>query len=197
MRQISALVFTALLLGPSAALAHTGAGAVHGLTHGFMHPLGGFDHSLAMVAVGIFAAQLGGRALWLVPMAFVLMMAGGGAASMAGIAVPFVEIGIAGSVAVLGAIVALRVRAPVAIAMGLVGLFAVFHGYAHGAEMPGTAGGAVYGLGFMAATALLHAVGVGFGLLIGHAGWRHAPAVHRVAGCLVALAGIGLLAVAA
>jgi len=194
MRQFSALAFAALLLAPTAALAHTGAGVTHGFMHGFGHPIGGLDHILAMVTVGIFAAQLGGRALWLVSGAFVLVMAAGGTAGMAGIAMPFVEIGIALSVVVLGAIVALRLKAPVAIAMGLVGFFAIFHGYAHGAEMPQDTGGAAYGLGFMAATALLHVAGIGLGLLAGGIGERRGTAAIRVTGCLVALAGVGLLA---
>jgi urease accessory protein len=194
MRQIWTLALASLLLVPTAALAHTGAGAVHGFAHGFGHPLGGLDHILAMVTVGIFAAQLGGRALWLVPASFVLVMAAGGAAGIAGVTVPFVEVGIALSVVVLGVIVALKLKAPVAIAMGIVGFFATFHGYAHGAEMPQDGGGLAYGLGFMAATALLHAAGIGLGLLIGRIGERHGAMATRVAGGLVALAGVGLLA---
>ena len=193
MRKISTLALAALLLAPTAALAHTGAGAVHGFTHGFMHPIAGLDHILAMVTVGILAAQLGGRALWLVPGAFVLVMAAGGAAGVAGINLPFVEIGIAASVVVLGAMVALKMKAPVAVAMGLVGFFAIFHGYAHGAEMPLAAAGLTYGLGFMIATALLHVIGIGLGLVAGQIGERQGTAAYRVAGCLVAIAGVGLL----
>lgn len=193
MRQIPILTLAALLFVPTAALAHTGAGAVHGLTHGFMHPLGGLDHILAMVTVGIFAAQLGARALWLVPAAFVLVMAAGGVAGATGVAMPFVEIGIAASVVALGVIVAVRMKAPVAIAMGIVGFFAVFHGYAHGAEMPGAAGGLGYGAGFVIATALLHALGLGLGLIAGRIGERGGAMATRLAGCLVAAAGLGLL----
>jgi urease accessory protein len=193
MRQISTLILAALLLIPTAALAHTGAGAVHGFAYGFAHPLGGLDHVLAMVAVGIFAAQLGGRALWLVPATFVLAMAAAGLAGIAGVPIPFVEVGIALSVVVLGAIVALKARAPVAVAMGLVGFFAVFHGYAHGAEMQQGAGGAAYGLGFMAATALLHMVGIGFGTPVGLAGKNRVETVYRIAGGLTTVAGIVLL----
>ena len=100
--------------------------------HGFMHPLGGLDHQLAMILVGIFAYQLAGRALWLVPLTFVGIMAVGGFLGIAGVPVPFIEIGIALSVIVLGAIVAFGVKVPVAVAMGIVGLFAIFHGHAHG-----------------------------------------------------------------
>jgi urease accessory protein len=194
MRKISTFALAALLLAPTAALAHTGAGAVHGFAHGFMHPIGGLDHILAMVTVGILASQLGGRALWLVPGAFVLVMAAGGAAGVAGVNLPFVEIGIAASVVVLGAMVALKMKAPVAAAMGLVGFFAIFHGYAHGAEMPSAAAGLTYGLGFMVATALLHVVGIGLGLAAGRIGARHGAAAYRVAGCIIAVAGLGLLA---
>jgi urease accessory protein len=194
MRQIPTLAAAILVLVPTAALAHTGAGAVHGLAYGFMHPLGGLDHILAMVTVGIFAAQLGGRALWLVPASFVAVMALGGAVGVAGLTVPLTEIGIAASVAVLGAVIALRVRAPVAIAMGLVGFFAVFHGYAHGAEMPSVAAGLTYGLGFIAGTALLHASGISFGYAAGQIGERYGAVAYRVAGSLVAVAGLGLLA---
>ena len=132
-----------------------------------MHPLSGLDHQLAMILVGIFAYQLGGRALWLVPLAFIAMMAVGGFLGVTATPVPFVEIGIALSVVVLGAIVAFGIKAPVAMAMGLVGLFAIFHGHAHGTEMPMDVSGAAYGAGFMLATALLHAVGVGMGMLVG------------------------------
>ena len=125
-------IAAALTLVPTAALAHPGFGEMHGFAHGFAHPLGGLDHILAMVTVGIFAWQLGGRALWLVPAAFVAAMAAGGELALTGVPVPMVETGIAASVIVLGAIVALGIKAPLAIAMGLVGLFAIFHGHAHG-----------------------------------------------------------------
>ena len=129
-------IAAALTLVPTAAFAHPGIGEMHGFTHGFVHPLGGFDHMLAMVTVGIFAWQLGGRALWLVPAAFVAAMALGGALAMTGVPVPMVETGIAASVIVLGATVALGIKAPVAIAMGLVGLFAIFHGESSDREKP-------------------------------------------------------------
>ena len=178
---------------PTAALAHTGVGHASGFMHGFAHPISGLDHILAMVMVGVFAWQLGGRALWLVPAAFVLVMVVGGVLGVAGIDVPYVETGIALSVVVLGAVVALGVKAPVAMAMGLVGLFAIFHGHAHGAEMLEDAGGLAYAAGFMIATALLHAAGVGVGLLIGKVSESHGPAVVRTAGGAAAVAGVGLL----
>src|SRR5262245_34569228 len=162
------LLATALVLVPSLALAHPGLpGHTHDVATGFLHPLGGLDHVLAMVAVGLLAAQLGGRALWLVPASFVAAMAAAGLAGMAGVGLPLTEIGIAASVAVLGGAIALRLALPLAAAIALVGFFAMFHGYAHGLEMPGTASGLLYGLGFVAATALLHGLGIGIGLALG------------------------------
>ncbi|GLK76343.1 protein hupE [Methylopila jiangsuensis] len=190
---LRATVVATTALAPSLAFAHPGHGDAFGFAAGVGHPIGGLDHVLAMVMVGVFAAQLGGRALWAVPAAFVGVMAIGGALGMAGVAVPFVETGIALSIVVLGAVVAFGVKAPVAAAMALVGLFAVFHGYAHGAEMPETAGGAAYAAGFMLATALLHAAGVGFGLLIGKASEAHGGLVTRAAGGLAAVVGLAIL----
>ncbi|MBY2910280.1 HupE/UreJ family protein [Rhizobium leguminosarum] len=178
---------------PAVAYAHTGVGQTSGFMHGFSHPISGLDHILAMVMVGVFAFQLGGRAVWLVPATFVLVMAVGGGLGIAGVNLPFVEVGIALSVIVLGAIVALNVKAPTAVAMGIVGLFAIFHGHAHGAEMPEDAGGAAYAAGFMFATALLHAAGLGLGLLIASIGERQGPFVVRTAGGLAAVAGVGIL----
>lgn len=182
---------TALGLVATPAFAHPGHEAATGFAQGFLHPLSGLDHVLAMVAVGLIAARIGGRALLLVPLAFLGMMMVGGGLGVAGIAVPFVEIGIALSVVVLGAALALRPALPVAAAMILVGAFAVFHGHAHGAEMPETATGLAYGAGFVGATALLHAVGLGLGLSAGRLA-RSLPAL-RVAGAGLAVAGLGLL----
>jgi urease accessory protein len=123
-------------MAPLSASAHIGVGDTHGFLHGFSHPLGGIDHVLAMIAVGIFAAHLGGRALWLVPLSFISTMAIAGLLGMAGVWLPFVEIGIGMSVVVLGFAVALQLNLPTLAAMGLVGFFAIFHGHAHGAEMP-------------------------------------------------------------
>ena len=184
----------ALLALTGTALAHPGHGDAAGFAHGFMHPLGGLDHVLAMVAVGLFAAHLGGRALWLVPAAFVAVMAAGGALGIAGIAVPFVETGIALSVVVLGLAVALRVSVPLLAAMALVGLFAIFHGYAHGAEMPVDASGAGYAAGFLAATALLHGIGIAIGLTVGKLGDLAGRRAVQIAGGAMALAGIAILA---
>ena len=187
------LTLFALCLAPTAAFAHVGVGSTSGFVHGFMHPLSGLDHQLAMILVGVFAYQLGGRALWLVPLTFVSVMALGGFLGVMGIPVPFVEVGIALSVIVLGAIVAFGVKVPVAVAMGIVGLFAIFHGHAHGSEMPMDASGIEYGLGFMLATALLHAVGIGIGFMIGMTTKWLGNNVYRVAGGLASVAGVGIL----
>ena len=187
------LTLFALCLAPTAAFAHVGVGSTSGFVHGFMHPLSGLDHQLAMILVGVFAYQLGGRALWLVPLTFVSVMALGGFLGVMGIPVPFVEVGIALSVIVLGAIVAFGVKAPLAVAMAAVGFFAIFHGHAHGSEMPLDASGFEYGLGFMLATAALHTVGIGLGFLIGMSSKTFGNSVYRLAGGVASVAGIGLL----
>jgi urease accessory protein len=183
-----------LALVPTAAFAHTGHGDTAGLLHGFMHPIGGIDHVLAMVAVGVFAFVLGGRALLLVPLAFVGMMAVGFLLGVGQVELPFVELGIALSSIVIGAAAAWGKPMPVAAAMSLVGAFAIFHGHAHGAEMPAGALGFEYALGFTLATALLHLTGIatamGGAKLVG----RYGRTVTQVAGGLFALGGIGVLA---
>jgi urease accessory protein len=189
---IAAATAVPLVLVPAIASAHPGHDAAD-LVHGFMHPLGGIDHILAMVAVGLLAARMGGRALWLVPASFVLTMAVAGLAGMAGMVVSHVEVGIALSVVGLGAMIAAGVRLPVAAAMGLVGFFAVFHGYAHGLEMPQTASGLAFGAGFVAATALLHGLGLALGLALGQAGEPIARPALRLGGVATALAGAALL----
>jgi urease accessory protein len=186
------LVSVALIATP--ALAHTGVGDATGFAHGFLHPIGGLDHVLVMVAVGVLAAHLSGHALWLVPGAFVLVMAVGGALAMVGVELPFVEIGVALSVVALGAAIALRLDLPLAAAMALVGLFAVFHGQAHGAEMPETASGLANGAGFILATTLLHVVGIGLGIALARLGPLMGRRVAQVGGGLMALAGVAILA---
>jgi urease accessory protein len=181
-------------LVPTAAWAHVGAGSASGFAHGFVHPMTGIDHLLAMVAVGMLAANLGGRALWALPLTFLSVMAAGGALGVAGFALPMVEAGIAASVILLGLAVALQWKWPVAAAMALVGIFAVFHGHAHGAEMPVDASGFDYGLGFLLATALLHGLGIGLGAVIARFGRAQAPRVMRFGGGAMALAGVGILA---
>ncbi|PDT28599.1 urease accessory protein [Rhizobium sp. L9] len=189
----SSLLALAAIALPAVASAHPAIGEAAGFSHGFAHPISGLDHILAMVMVGVFAFQLGGRAVWLVPTTFVLVMALGGLLGVSGINVPFVETGIALSVVVLGAVVAFNVKAPLAAAAGIIGIFAIFHGHAHGAEMPENAAGGAYAAGFMVATALLHAAGLALGYAVGHAGKRQGVLVTRTAGSLAALAGVGLL----
>jgi len=190
-----AVLAASLVLMPSLALAHPGLpGHSHDLASGLVHPMGGLDHVLAMVAVGLLAAQLGGRALWLVPASFVAVMAAAGIAGMSGIALPLTETGIALSVIVLGGAIALRLAMPVAAAMALVGFFAIFHGYAHGIETPATASSLLYGLGFVAATAMLHGLGVGIGLLVGRLDVGYGRKLVCVAGSAAAVIGIALLA---
>jgi len=186
-------VATIFALAPAAAFAHTGVGATHGFSAGFGHPITGLDHVLAMVTVGLLAGQLGGRALWAVPCTFVALMAVGGLLGISGVDVPFVELGIALSVVVLGAAVAFGIKAPLAIVMGFVGLFAIFHGHAHGAEMPEDASGLAYGLGFVLATGLLHLAGIGLGLGIGALDSTRGRVLVRTAGAAVAVAGLGLV----
>ncbi len=175
----------------SPALAHTGHDDAAGFIAGFVHPFGGLDHVLAMVAVGLFAARLGGRALLRVPAAFVAFMAVGGALGMNGVALAHVEVGIALSVVAFGLVVAAGVAPPVGIAAALAGFFAVFHGYAHGAETPGDASSAMYAAGFVCATAALH----GAGIAAGRGAARLADArLVRFGGAAMAVAGVGLLA---
>jgi len=192
-----ALLATAFVLAPTLAFAHPGLlGHTHDLASGFVHPFSGLDHILAMVAVGLFAAQLGGRALWAVPASFVGMMAAAGVAGMSGIALSLTETGIALSVIVLGGAVALRLALPVAAATALVGFFAIFHGYAHGLETPETASGLLYGLGFVAATAALHALGIGLGLALGRFEGAFGRGLISMAGSAAALIGMVMLAAA-
>ncbi|MQX37732.1 HupE/UreJ family protein [Roseospira navarrensis] len=192
MRRLALALASLLIATPAAA--HTGVGATAGLVHGAMHPIGGLDHVLAMVAVGLFAWLAGGRALWVVPAAFVGMMAVGGALGVLAISVPAVETGIALSVVVIGAMVALGRGLPLALGAAVVGVFAVFHGHAHGTEMPETLSGLAYGIGFMAATAVLHGAGILAGLGLGKASAAHGAKLVRAGGALTSLAGVGLLA---
>ncbi len=173
----------------SPAQAHIiGAGGA-GWAQGFWHPFSGLDHILAMVAVGIWAAQSGRPAMWVLPVMFPLAMAGGGLLGVAGLPVPGIEPGIAASVLVLGLLVAFKVRPPLALSVALVALFALFHGHAHGAELPQAASPLLYGLGFIAATGILHLIGLGIGQV------TRLPAgmtALRVGGGAIAAAGITL-----
>jgi urease accessory protein len=183
----------AALAAASPALAHTGIEHSFSFAAGFKHPLTGLDHLLAMVSVGLWAGLNGGRALWAWPAAFVGVMLWGGSLGMAGVAVPLVEPGILASVIVLGLLVLSAARLPVALGAALIAVFALLHGYAHGAELPDGAPALAYAAGFAIATALLHALGLGVAHLARSDGSRLAV---RGAGALVAAAGIALAFVA-
>jgi urease accessory protein len=158
-----------------------------GLVGGLTHPLMGLDHLLAMVAVGLWAVQLGGRALWVVPTTFVTLMAVGGVLGMSGVPLPMSGTGVLLSVMVLGVLISAAARLPLAVGAALVGLFAVFHGHAHGAEMPVGGSASGFALGFILATAMLHACGIALGLLARKQ--AAAPAI-RFAGAAILLAGL-------
>ena len=174
----------------TAALAHVGDHSHMSFTEGLLHPFSGLDHVLAMVAVGLWASQLGGRALWLLPLTFPAVMALGAALGLSGVTLPWVEVGIAGSVMVLGAVVALALRPALAISIPLIGAFALLHGYSHGIELPADASALGYGSGFIAATLVLHAVGIATGLIAGRLPIRFAA---RTAGGAIAVLGVMLL----
>jgi len=183
-----ALALLAIAAGAAApAEAHTFGAAGAGLAEGFAHPLLGLDHLLAMLGVGVWAAQLGGGARWRVPAAFVAVMALGGLVGASGLQLPLVELGIAGSVLVVGALIAAGARLGTVPAMALVAAFALFHGHAHGAEMPAAANATLYGLGFVVATALLHAAGFGAAEL------AKRPLLLRLGGGAIAATGVLLL----
>jgi len=177
------------LLLPGVALAHTGVGATTGFIHGFSHPISGADHMLAMVAVGLWVAQIGGRALWVVPCTFVCVMALGGVLGFTGVTVPFVEEGIMVSILILGILIAGAFKLPLIYSSLLVGLFAIFHGHAHGAEMPASMSAASYAVGFALATAMLHMAGIGLGMLMQK---TNLQIVNRFAGAAIAFSGIYL-----
>ncbi len=179
----------ALALLPSLAHAHASAGGVHDFAHGLAHPFGGLDHVCAMIAVGVWAAQIGGRTTWAAPVAFVSIMVAGVLLGLAEVRVPFVEVGIAMSVLVLGLLIAAAVRLSLVASVAVVGLFALFHGYAHGAEIPQGAPAFGYALGFVVATSLLHASGIAAGLAAGEMG---RPQWLRHAGVVIMLCGGGI-----
>jgi urease accessory protein len=186
------LAVALLLAGPASA--HNGAGTVFSFQSGFLHPLGGLDHLLAMFAVGLLAAQLGGRAVWLVPGAFVAMMMVGALAGLAGLEIPGIEFAIAVSIAAIALPVAFALGMPATLAMAYVGVFALFHGFAHAAELPLATGAAPFIAGFTLATAIIHAAGVGAGLAFGRLQAGQGNLALRLVAGLVAIAGFGLAA---
>lgn len=165
LRSSCLLAFGAAFVLTNPAWAHTEAGVPGGLLSGFLHPLSGVDHMVAMVSVGLWGAMLGAPAIWVLPIAFPLVMAFGGVLGVLNVPVPQPELMIALSAVVLGLAVAFAARAPLWIAGIIVASFAIFHGYAHGQELPESSNALAYGVGFVVATGLLHAVGISAGLL--------------------------------
>ena len=193
MRSLIVALFALCLIG-SPAFAHIGHGHTETLSAGFFHPLGGIDHALAMVAVGLYAASVGGSAIWLIPATFVGTMVVGGALGYAGLPLPYVEQGIGLSVVVMGLAIFLSVRVPTAIAMALVGLFALFHGHAHGSEGADLAAFLPYVAGFVVATSLLHIAGIILGFAFDRLGGDRSDFLRRATGATGAVAGVSLLA---
>ena len=181
---------TALALA-GVAHAHESTVIAGGFVSGFLHPILGWDHVVAMVAVGLWGAFLGSPAIWILPVVFPLVMALGGALGVMGVPIPAVETGIAASAVVLGAMVAIAARPPIWVAAVIVGVFAIFHGHAHGTELPNAANPLTYSIGFVVSTGLLHLSGIAFGLL---ARWPAGKVAVRAAGGAIALAGVGFLA---
>jgi urease accessory protein len=190
-RTLLIAIAVACLLRPALALAHVGQGDIGGgFVAGVEHPIFGLDHVVAMVAVGIWGAQLGQPAIWVLPVTFPLVMAFGGVLGGLGVPIPGIEVGIAVSAIALGCMVALAARPPLRVAAVLVAVFAIFHGYAHGAELPQSANAISYAVGFVVATGCLHA----FGILLGVANrWRLGGRALRVGGGLIAACGVYFL----
>lgn len=179
-----AVVF--LAVAPGFALAHAQPGLAGGFATGFLHPILGPDHVIAMVAVGLWGAQLGLPAIWVLPITFPAVMAVGGLLGVLGVPIPFIEIGIAVSAIVLGVMVASNTRPSLWITAAIVGVFAVFHGHAHGTELPEAANPLAYGVGFVIATGLLHLTGILIGLLVR---WPIGQRAVQLAGGFIALLG--------
>ena len=186
----SSICVISIGLWPSSAFAHEQGGAAAGFLAGLAHPISGLDHVFAMIAVGLWGAQLGTPAVFMLPLVFPMIMAGGGALGLIGIPLPGIEIGIAVSAVVIGALVLASAKPRLSLALTIVGFFAIFHGHAHGTELPPGQSGLFYSMGFVIATGLLH----GFGILIGlihH--WPIGRAALRAAGALVSVAGLVFL----
>jgi urease accessory protein len=187
----SAVLTILLLLAASPALAHVGEeGLTGGFLSGFTHPILGWDHVIAMVAVGLWGAYLGAPAIWALPITFPMVMAFGGVLGIAGVPLPAVEAGIAASAIVLGLLVAVAARPPLWIAALVVGIFAIFHGHAHGTELPEAANALAYAVGFVIATGLLHLTGIAIGLLVR---WPAGSIAVRAGGGVIAAIGLAFL----
>ncbi|MDX1814726.1 MAG: HupE/UreJ family protein [Thermodesulfobacteriota bacterium] len=185
------LAALAVILVPATVFAHQETGSITGIVSGLKHPVSGMDHVLAMISVGLWGAQLGAPAVWLLPVAFPMVMAFGGMLGLMGTSLPGIEIGIAVSAIALGAMIVTESRPPLWIAAALVGFFAIFHGHAHGTELPAGSSGLLYSIGFVAATGMLHGVGIAMGLVHRFRGGRLAV---RAAGAVVSAAGVFFLA---
>ena len=183
------IVFCGVILTifTSSLFPHTNEGITGGFFSGFTHPVSGWDHVIAMVAVGLWGAFLGTPAVYLLPIIFPLVMAFGGSAGIMGIPLPGVEILIAISGLVLGLLVAMAVKLPINMATVIVGLFAIFHGHAHGVELPGASNPLAYSVGFVVSTGMLHISGILFGLL---AKWPTGKIIVRFAGAVIAVTGV-------
>jgi urease accessory protein len=184
------LLFALSLACPATALAHARGGEALGFTTGLAHPVSGLDHVLAMIAVGLWGAQLGAPAVWLLPVTFPMVMAFGGMLGLMGVRLPGIEIGIALSAIALGFAVFREAQPRLWVAAIIVGFFAIFHGHAHGSELPAGADGLLYSIGFVIATGALHAAGIGMGVV--HR-WPAGRISLRAAGAVVALAGVAFL----
>lgn len=188
--QTSFITFFILVMSVTIASAHSGEGITGGFVSGLAHPVFGWDHVVAMVAVGLWGAVLGKPAIWILPIVFPLVMAVGAAMGVAGIPVPFIEAGIALSGVVLGLMIVFMIKTPLAVAAVLVGLFAIFHGHAHGTELPDAANPIAYAIGFVIATGLLHLVGILFGTLMGFGIGKW---IVRAGGAAISLVGAAFL----
>lgn len=179
----------ALLFSSTNLFAHPLLGTQSGFSNGFFHPLSGLDHILAMLAVGIWAAQMGGKAKWIIPISFVGLMSVGGVLGMNNLNLPFAEIGILVSVVVLGVLILAGVRLPMLISSILVGVFALCHGHTHGTELPAAASGFTYAIGFALTTIVLHLSGIGFGSSVNKFANEK---IVKLSGALIAVAGLVL-----
>ena len=192
-RYTQLLAVTAIMFGilsPAVSLAHSGDGLTGGFISGFTHPIFGWDHVVAMVAVGLWGAFLGAPAIWLLPIVFPLVMAFGAVLGILGVPVPAVEVGIAGSAVVLGLLIVLKARLPLWSAALIVAAFAIFHGYAHGTELPDATNAFAYAIGFVLATGLLHLFGIAFGLLVR---WPKGVYAVQAGGGVVSVVGLAFL----
>jgi len=188
--KVALIASLALLAGISPTFAHESTGVAGGFASGFIHPIAGWDHVAAMVAVGLWGAFLGAPAIWLLPIVFPLVMAIGGGLGIVGVPIPGVEAGIAASAVVLGLMVALGAKPPLWVAAIVVGTFAIFHGHAHGTELPAAADALAYAAGFVIGTGLLHLAGIALGLTVR---WEPGRVATRAVGGAIAVAGLAFL----